>query len=101
MGICVQTLELHISSQDGVQDLASLTWCEGRVRPTNVAPVLRDAVDTWIREGVTEWVGPPDELDRRTVPSTAPEFLEALKRHIDERTRLRTELVRGVRAAVG
>lgn len=68
---------------DGDADcLAELSWTEGRTRIISAVDTLRPELQRFVDEGLSEWIGSPDDPEPRTTLSSDPIFLTRLASYL-------------------
>lgn len=62
--------------------LAELLWTGGRTRIISAVDTLRPELERFVDEGLSEWVGSPEDPEPRTTPSSAQLFLTRLASYL-------------------
>ena len=74
----MKTITLRLTYRDDTDRLAELSWAEGRTRVVTAVESLRPELERFIDEGLSEWIGPEADPQRRTTPSSDQRFLGRL-----------------------
>lgn len=74
----MRTIILRLTYPDDPEQLAELSWAGGRTRVVTAVESLRSELERFINEGLSEWIGPEIDPQRRTTPSSNHRFLERL-----------------------
>lgn len=74
----MNTVMLRLRYNEDAERLAELSWADGRTRIVAAVDTLRPELERLIDEGLSEWVGTPDDPQPRTTPSSDQRFLERL-----------------------
>lgn len=62
--------------------LAELSWTGGHTRIISAADTLRPELERFVDQGLSEWIGPPEDPEPRTTPSSDQLFLSRLASYL-------------------